>query len=109
MTDIRKNGDLPWLRPDGKTQVTIEDVPKVVDEIIEVVPTGARSAAHRGAECPLLRTTGRGRNSGSGPDQSPERISKRIIDRTIDVPVARQRQVPTIQTVRKTLEVPRLN
>ena len=37
MTDARKNGDLRWLRPDGKTQVTIECVPQVVDEIIEVV------------------------------------------------------------------------
>jgi len=24
LTDIRKNGTCPWLRPDGKTQVTIE-------------------------------------------------------------------------------------
>merc|ERR1712167_514691 len=24
LTDVRKNGDLWWLRPDGKTQVTIE-------------------------------------------------------------------------------------
>ena len=37
LTDVRKNGDLRWLRPDGKTQVAIEYVPKVVDEIIEVV------------------------------------------------------------------------
>ena len=37
MIDVSKNGDLRWLRPDGKTQVTVEYVPQVVDEIIEVV------------------------------------------------------------------------
>ena len=37
MTDVRKNGDLRWLRPDCETQVTIEYVPYVMDEIGEVV------------------------------------------------------------------------
>ena len=37
-----------------------------------------------------------------------ERISKRIIDRIVDVPVVMQRQVPTIQTIRKTVEVPQV-
>ena len=34
-----------------------------------------------------------------------ERISKRIADRIVDVPVVMQSQVPTIQTVQKTVEV----
>ena len=37
-----------------------------------------------------------------------ERVSKRIIDQIVDVPVVMQRQVPTLQTVQKTLEVPQL-
>ena len=37
LTDVRKTGKLPWLRPDGKTQVTVEyenDRPKRVDAIV---------------------------------------------------------------------------
>ena len=37
MTDVHKNDDLLWLRPDGETQVMIEYVPQVMEEIGEVV------------------------------------------------------------------------
>ena len=47
-------------------------------------------------------------NSGSGPDHSQERISKRVIDRIVEVPMVMQRQVPIIQTVEKTVEVPQV-
>ena len=35
--DVHRNGDLRWLRSAGKTQLAIECVPQVVDEIIGVV------------------------------------------------------------------------
>jgi S-adenosylmethionine synthetase len=37
LTEVRKNGTLPWLRPDGKSQVTIEYAfgkPKRVDTVV---------------------------------------------------------------------------
>jgi S-adenosylmethionine synthetase len=37
LTEIRKDGTLPWLRPDGKSQVTVEysyGVPKRVDTVL---------------------------------------------------------------------------
>lgn len=37
LTDVRKSGELEWLRPDGKAQVTVEyidDVPERVDTIV---------------------------------------------------------------------------
>ena len=45
-----------------------------IDEVVRLDPTGAHSAAHRGADSRCPRTLGRDRDGGSGPDYSPECI-----------------------------------
>ena len=113
-TDVRKNGDgdLRWFRPKGKAQVTIEYVPQVADEIIEVVRLIPQESVHQRTVEQFVRV--------SVPQVGEEisevvqitlqdRISERIIDRIVDVPVVvMQRQVPIIQTVQKTMEVPQV-
>lgn len=37
LTEVRKNGEIPWLRPDGKSQITVEyidGVPERVDVVV---------------------------------------------------------------------------
>ena len=50
LTEVRKNGTLPWLRPDGKTQVTIEysyGRPKRVDTVLVSTQHCSRDFAGR--------------------------------------------------------------
>ena len=99
------------MRPDGKTQMTIEYVPQVTEEIAEVVRLFPQERVQQ-------RTV---EQIGHVPVPQvveeivevvqiipQERVSKRIIDRIFVVPVVMQRQVPTIQTVQKTVEDPRV-
>ena len=81
MIEVHKNGDLWWLRSDGKTQVTIEHVQQDMTEIVEVVRLILQERVQQRTVEQIVhvpRTTGRGRNSGSDPDYSQEGISKRI-------------------------------
>lgn len=41
LTRVRKNGTLPYLRPDGKSQVTVEyedGVPKRLEAVVNFIP-----------------------------------------------------------------------
>lgn len=49
LTEARKSGEIPWLRPDGKAQVTVEYVdgePKRVDVVVLSAQHGEEADAH---------------------------------------------------------------
>ena len=61
LTAVRKDGTLPYLRPDGKTQVTIEydddDKPVRVDAIVISTPARGRHRPRHPARVPTSRST----------------------------------------------------
>jgi len=84
LTDVRKNGDLWWLRPDGKTQVTIEYLqkadgavePKKIHTVVISSQHAEPSKAVRSKEC----------SGYSGPEMtapSMEEMNKLIVDKVI--------------------------
>jgi S-adenosylmethionine synthetase len=84
LTDVRKNGDLWWLRPDGKTQVTIEYLqkadgavePKKIHTVVISSQHAEPSKAVRSKEC----------TGYSGPEMtapSMEEMNKLIVDKVI--------------------------
>ena len=51
LTELRQNGTLPWLRPDSKSQVTIEydgDTPVRVHTVVVSTQHDARTSTHEG-------------------------------------------------------------
>jgi len=84
LTDVRKNGDLWWLRPDGKTQVTIEYLqkadgsvePKKFHTVVISTQHAEPSKATRCKECAGY----------TGPDMtapSMEEMNKLIVEKVI--------------------------
>jgi len=84
LTDVRKSGDLWWLRPDGKTQVTIEYLqkadgavePKKIHTVVISSQHAEPSKAVRSKECAGY----------SGPEMtapSMEEMNKLIVDKVI--------------------------
>ena len=108
LIDVRTNGDLRRLRPDGKTQVTIEYVPQVMAEIVEVVRVIPQERVQQRTveqivDVPVPQVV---EEIVEVVQIIPQgRLSVRINDRIVSVPVVMQRLVPIIQTVQKTVEV----
>merc|ERR1712187_690326 len=84
LTDVRKSGELWWLRPDGKTQVTIEYLqkadgsvePKKIHTVVISTQHAEPSKATRKKECAVY----------SGPDMtapSMEEMNKLIVEHVV--------------------------
>jgi len=88
LTDVRKSGELWWLRPDGKTQVTIEYVQKV-DGSVE--PQKIHTVVISTQHAEPLKATRRKEVAGySGPDATApsmdemnKLIEEKVVRRTL--------------------------
>merc|ERR1712241_1037452 len=84
LTDVRKSGQLWWLRPDGKTQVTIE-YKQNADGSVE--PTKVHTVVISTQHAEPLKATRRTEVAGySGPDAtapSMEEMNKLIVEEVI--------------------------
>merc|ERR1712177_177884 len=84
LTDVRKSGELWWLRPDGKTQVTIEYQQKADGSVEpQKIHTVVISTQH--AE-PLKATRCKEVAGYSGPDAtapSMEDMNKEIVEKVV--------------------------
>merc|ERR1711904_604685 len=84
LTDVRKNGDLWWLRPDGKTQVTIQYQQKADGSVEpQKIHTVVISTQH--AE-PLKATRCKEVAGYTGPDAtapSMEEMNKLIVEKVV--------------------------
>merc|ERR1712241_269373 len=84
LTDVRKSGQLWWLRPDGKTQVTIEYVEKA-DGAVEPVKIHTVVISTQHAE-PLKATRSNEVVGYSGPDAtapSMEKMNELIVEHVV--------------------------
>jgi len=85
LTDVRKSGHLWWLRPDGKTQVTIEYMQKE-DGSVEPLKIHTVVISSQHAE-PLKATKCKEMEGYSGPDAtapSMEEMNKLIVKEVIE-------------------------
>merc|ERR1712178_97694 len=84
LTDVRKSGALWWLRPDGKTQVTIQYLQKQ-DGSVE--PQKIHTVVISTQHAEPLRATRRKEVAGyTGPDQtapSMEDMNKLIVEKVV--------------------------
>merc|ERR1719436_2282423 len=84
LTDVRKSGELWWLRPDGKTQVTIEYVQKA-DGSVEPVKLHTIVISTQHAE-PSKATRCKEVAGYTGPDEtapSMEEMNRLIVEEVI--------------------------
>merc|ERR1712072_1045665 len=84
LTDVRKNGELWWLRPDGKTQVTIQYKQKA-DGSVEPLKIHTVVISTQHAE-PLKATRCKEVAGYSGPDAtapSMEEMNKQIVEKVV--------------------------
>ena len=107
----RKSGNLEWLRPDGEAQVTIEYVPQVMAEIVEIVRLTPQERVHQRtveqvAHVPAPQVV---EEIPEVVQTIPRRASRSVSPTESSMcQVVKQRQVPTIKAVPRTVEVPQV-
>merc|ERR1712031_63111 len=85
LTDVRKSGELWWLRPDGKSQVTIEYLQKSDGSVEpQKVHTVVISTQHAAPGTTRAEETGSGEGVAPSLEEQNKEIVEKVVKRTLE-------------------------
>merc|ERR1712063_94602 len=85
LTDVRKSGELWWLRPDGKSQVTIEYLQKSDGSVEpQKVHTVVIATQHAAPGTTRAEETGSGEGVAPSVEEQNKEIVEKVVKRTLE-------------------------
>merc|ERR1712227_439221 len=85
LSEVRKNGELWWLRPDGKSQVTIEYLQKSDGSVEpQKVHTVVIATQHAAPGTTMAEETGSGEGVAPSVEEQNKEIVEKVVKRTLE-------------------------